>query len=158
MIDARLATPRKQTIDALRQCPGDIAVLGAGGKMGPSLTAMLIEAVRELGDRRNVYAVSRWSDRDAARALLELGAGVIDCDLLDRHALAKLPDAPNVIFMAGQKFGTTGNPSRTWGMNTVVPLHAAERYMESRIVAFSTGNVYPLTPVTSGGPVETDPL
>src|SRR3954468_13097539 len=125
--------------------------------MGPSLTAMLQVAVNAIGDRRNVYAVSRWSDRNAAGELRAIGVGIVEADLLDRHAVAALPDAPNVIFMAGQKFGTGGNPARTWAMNTIVPMHAAERYVTSRIVAFSTGNVYPLTAANSGGPVETEP-
>jgi nucleoside-diphosphate-sugar epimerase len=158
VIDPRFSMPRAQTLEALRKCPGDIVVLGAGGKVGPSLTAMLQIAIDDIGDRRNVYAVSRWSDRNAAGELRTIGVGIVEADLLDRRAVADLPDAANVIFMAGQKFGTGGNPSRTWAMNTVVPMHAAERYADARIVAFSSGNVYPLTPVESGGPVETDTL
>lgn len=158
MLDDRFIEPRAETVAALRACPGDVVVLGAGGKMGPSLTAMLALAARTIGDGRRILAVSRWSDRDAKHQLAAMGATTLHCDLLDRDAVARLPDAPNVIFMAGQKFGSSDQPARTWAMNTVVPTHAAERYAGSRIVAFSTGNVYPLTPVTGGGSRETDAL
>jgi nucleoside-diphosphate-sugar epimerase len=156
MIDPRFTEPREETLAALRQCAGDVIVLGAGGKMGPSLTAMLARAVDTLGDRRRVIAVSRWSDRKAAKALAGMDVQVIECDLLNAEDVLRLPDAPNVIFMAGQKFGTGDRPAATWAMNTLVPANAARRYPGARIVAFSTGNVYPLTPVASGGPIETD--
>jgi nucleoside-diphosphate-sugar epimerase len=158
MIDARFTTPREETLDALRQSPGDVIVLGAGGKMGPSLTAMLARASKTLADRRRVLAVSRWSDREAAKALAAMGVEIIECDLMSYDEVSRLPDAANVIFMAGQKFGTSDRPAVTWAMNTLVPANAARRYAGSRIVAFSTGNVYPLTPVASGGPTEADPL
>src|SRR4051812_41329240 len=156
MIDPRFTEPREETLAALRQCPGDIVVLGAGGKMGPSLTAMLARAVRELGERRRVIAVSRWSDRKAAKALAAMDVEIVECDLLNSDDVARLPKAPNVIFMAGQKFGTADRPSVTWAMNTLVPANAARRYAGARIVAFSTGNVYPLSPVSSGGSTESD--
>src|SRR5690348_4491383 len=158
MIDPRFSEPRDETLDALRQCPGDVVVLGAGGKMGPSLTAMLARAVKDLGDSRRVLAVSRWSDRKAAKALAAMGVEILECDLMSPDDVARLPDAPNVIFMAGQKFGTSDRPAVTWAMNTLVPANAARRYPGARIVAFSTGNVYPLTPIASGGPRETDAL
>jgi nucleoside-diphosphate-sugar epimerase len=115
-------------------------------------------AARAAGGTRRVIAVSRWSSDAAERSLNEAGVETVRADLLDRDAVAKLPDAPNVVFMAGQKFGTTGAPAMTWAMNTIVPANCAERYRDSRIVAFSTGNVYPLTAVASGGSVETDAL
>jgi nucleoside-diphosphate-sugar epimerase len=152
-LDRLLSEPRAETRDALRRCPGDIIVLGAGGKMGPTLAIM---ARRAADDTSRVMAVSRWSSATAQRALNDAGVETIACDLLDRHAVDRLPDAPNVIFMAGQKFGTTGAPALTWAMNTLVPANCVERYKNSRIVAFSTGNVYPLTPVGSGGSRETD--
>ncbi len=153
-----LSTPRPATVDALVQSPGDVIVLGAGGKMGPTLARMAARAASAAGGARRVLAVSRWSSSAAERALHDAGVETIRCDLLDSDAVRRLPDAPNVIFMAGQKFGTSGAPANTWAMNTVVPTHCAERYHESRIVAFSTGNVYPLTPITSGGSKETDAL
>lgn len=152
-LDDLLSTPRAETTDALAQCPGDVVILGAGGKMGPTLARMVRRAAT---DSRRVIAVSRWSSPAAERSLNDAGVDTIACDLLDRAAVAKLPDAPNVIFMAGQKFGTTGAPAMTWGMNTLVPANCAERYRDARIVAFSTGNVYALTPVAAGGSRETD--
>jgi nucleoside-diphosphate-sugar epimerase len=152
-LDDLLSTPRPETTAALTQCPGDVVILGAGGKMGPTLARMVRRAAP---DGRRVIAVSRWSSPTAQRALDDADVETVSCDLLDRAAVAKLPDAPNVIFMAGQKFGTTGAPALTWGMNTLVPANCAERYRDSRIVAFSTGNVYALTPITSGGSRETD--
>jgi nucleoside-diphosphate-sugar epimerase len=156
MIDSRFTEPRDETLAALRECPGDVIVLGAGGKMGPSLTAMLARAVVDLDERRKIIAVSRWSDRKAKRALTDMGVETLECDLLDPADVSRLPDAPNVVFMAGQKFGTGDRPSATWAMNTLVPANAARRYAGARIVAFSTGNVYPLTPVTAGGSSEND--
>src|SRR5262249_40438611 len=153
-----LSTPRRETADALRRCPGDVIVLGAGGKMGPTLARMLARAANDVGDRRRVYAVSRWASAAAQRALEDAGVSTLRCDLLDRDEVARLPDAPNVVFMAGQKFGTSDAPAMTWAMNTIVPAICADRYRASRIVAFSTGNVYPLTSVVGSGAVETDAL
>ena len=156
-LDDLLSTPRRETIAALRSCPGDVVVLGAGGKMGPTLATMVARAAREV-DGRRVFAVSRFSSKKAEAALRAAGIETIQCDLLDAGAVARLPDAPNVIYMAGQKFGTTDAPSITWAMNTAVPTHCAERYQDAAIVAFSTGNVYPLVPVSSGGVREDHPL
>ena len=157
-LDELLSTPRRETVDALRACPGDILILGAGGKMGPTLSRMAARAAEELGDGRRVIAVSRFSSSAAEQSLRDAGVQTVRCDLLDRDAVAQLPDAPNVVFMAGQKFGTSDAPSATWAMNTVVPAICAERYRDARIVAFSTGNVYSLTPVQAGGARETDPV
>lgn len=157
-LDDLLSTPRPDTIAALAACPGDIVVLGAGGKMGPTLARMAARAAANQSAPRRVIAVSRWSSSEAERALNAAGVETVRCDLLDRSAVDRLPDADNVVFMAGQKFGTRGAPAATWAMNTIVPAHCAERYARARIVAFSTGNVYPLTPVASGGARETDEL
>lgn len=157
-LEARLAEPRDQTVAALASCPGDLVVLGAGGKMGPTLARMALAAAR-LADGsgpRRVFAVSRFSSAGAERRLRDAGVETVRCDLLDSAAVAALPDAANVIFMAGQKFGTSDAPSRTWMMNVVVPAICARRYAASRIVAFSTGNVYPLTPAAGEGARETD--
>ena len=150
-LEERLSRPGRGVIDALASSPGDLLVLGAGGKMGPSLTAMAKRAVRELGDDRRVIAVSRWSDATARDRLAALGVEVLVADLADRSALASLPAAPNVVYMAGQKFGTSDDPARTWHMNAVVPAMVAERFASSRLVAFSTGNVYPLVRAESPG-------
>jgi nucleoside-diphosphate-sugar epimerase len=154
-LDELLSAPRPETVAALEACAGDVMILGAGGKMGPTLARM---AARAVTDGRSVMAASRWSSPAVERALNDAGIQTIRCDLLDRSAVARLPDAPNVVFMAGQKFGTTGAPALTWGMNTLVPANCAERYRDSRIVAFSTGNVYPLTPTSTGGSREDDAL
>ena len=154
-LDDLLSTPRDETVAALEICPGDIVILGAGGKMGPTLARMAARAAR---DGRRIIAVSRWSSPSAERALNDASVETIHCDLLDREAVSRLPDAPNVVFMAGQKFGTTGAPAMTWAMNTIVPAICAERYHGARIVAFSTGNVYELTPVSLGGSREQDQL
>jgi nucleoside-diphosphate-sugar epimerase len=162
-LEELLSRPREETIAALEACPGDVVVLGAGGKMGPTLARMVARAAaiadaRHGGPTRRVTAVSRFSSAAARRSLEEAGVETVACDLLDREAVARLPDAPNAVFMAGQKFGTDAAPALTWAMNTIVPAICAERYARGRIVAFSTGNVYPLTPVAAGGARETDPL
>ncbi|HEY4088858.1 MAG TPA: NAD-dependent epimerase/dehydratase family protein [Bryobacteraceae bacterium] len=130
---------------------GDLLILGAGGKMGPSLARL----AKRSGAR--VIAVARFTDRELPARLQGDGIETIACDMLEPGALAKLPDAPNVIFMAARKFGTAGAEYLTWAMNTFLPGLVAERYRDSKIVAFSTGNVYPLTPVKSGGATETAP-
>jgi nucleoside-diphosphate-sugar epimerase len=126
--------------------------------MGPTLAMMAARARDASGARaaRRIIAVSRFSAGGVERVLRNSGVETIACDLLDRAVVAKLPDAPNVVFMAGQKFGTQGAPSRTWMMNVVVPAICAERYAGARTVVFSTGNVYPLTAATGGGSRETD--
>ena len=158
-LDELLSRPRRETIDALRAAPGDVVVLGAGGKMGPTLTRMLVRAAEQAdagAARRRIIAVSRWSSSGAAAALRARGIETVSCDLLDRVDVEKLPDAPNVVFMAGQKFGTSGAPATTWAMNVLVPGHCASRYRDARIVAFSTGNVYALSAAPGAGARETD--
>jgi nucleoside-diphosphate-sugar epimerase len=155
-LDGLLSTPGDATIAALASVPGDVIVLGAGGKMGPTLARMAARARDVAGARRRIIAVSRFSATGTEWFLNEAGVETIACDLLDRDAVSRLPDAPNVIYMAGQKFGTRDAPSRTWMMNVVAPAICAERYAGARVVAFSTGNVYPLTPAASGGARETD--
>ena len=152
-LEERLSRPSAALAAALARTPGDIVVLGAGGKMGPSLARM----ARRADPARRVFAVSRWTNRAAAGALEVHGVETIAADLLAPRELAALPDVPNVVFMAGQKFGTTGNPAGTWAMNAAVPAFVAERYAGARIVAFSTGNVYPLTAPEGGGSRESDP-
>ena len=154
-LDEWLSRPTAQTIEALRQLEGDLIVLGAGGKMGPTLARM---ARRALAADRKVFAVSRYSSSSARADLEAHGVQTISCDLLNRDAVAKLPDAANVMYMAGHKFGTSDAPELTWMMNSVLPSIVAERYAGSRTVVFSTGCVYALTSVASGGSTENDPL
>jgi nucleoside-diphosphate-sugar epimerase len=155
-LEDALSAPSPALLDALRSTPGDIIVLGAAGKMGPTLARMARRAIDALGRHDRVIAASRFSSAKAEQSLRAAGIDTVRCDLLDRSAVAALPDAPNVIFMAGQKFGTRDAPSSTWAMNVVLPSIAAERYAVSRIVAFSTGNVYALSPVRGGGSRESD--
>ncbi|HMB91918.1 MAG TPA: NAD(P)-dependent oxidoreductase [Rhodothermales bacterium] len=137
---------------------GPLVVLGAGGKMGPSLCVQVRRAAEEAGHNLDVIAVSRFSDPNAQAWLDERGVQTLACDLMDRAAVEALPDAENVIYLVGMKFGTRQNPARTWAINTLVPDRVSERYAGARIVALSTGNVYPLVPVAQGGSVETDAL
>jgi nucleoside-diphosphate-sugar epimerase len=152
-LEERLSRPSPSLAGALAEAPGDILVLGAGGKMGPSLARM----AKRADPHRRVIAASRWSNAAAAGALEAEGVEIVRADLLDPRALSALPDAPNVVFMAGQKFGTADDPSRTWAMNAALPAFVAERYAGARTVVFSTGNVYSLTAVSHGGSRESDP-
>jgi dTDP-4-dehydrorhamnose reductase len=154
-LEERLSRPTTGVVEILRQLPGDLLVLGAGGKMGPTLARM---AHRALEGRARVVAVSRFSEDRVRRRLEAAGVTTIEADLRDRHALARLPDAGAVIFMAGQKFGTAAAPHTTWAMNALVPALVAERYPAVPTVVFSTGNVYPFTPVESGGAREDHPV
>jgi hypothetical protein len=157
-LDDLLSQPTEGVVAAMRQCPGDVVVLGAGGKMGPTLTRMAHRAAATIGDGRSVTAVSRFSNPDERARFESWGIRTVPCDLLDRAAAASLPEAPNIIFMAGMKFGSTGQEALTWAMNVYVPAVVCERYQRSRIVAFSTGNIYGLAPLAGGGSVEGDAL
>ena len=152
-----LSEPSAAAMDAMRRVEGDVMILGVAGKMGPTLARMARRALDAAGMSGRVIGVSRFSVREQQRALEQHGIGTVRCDLLDADSLARLPDAPNVIFMAGRKFGSTGDESYTWAMNTHVPALVCQRYRTSRIVAFSTGNVYGLTPTGRGGSREEDP-
>ena len=151
-----LSEPTAGVVDTVRRLEGDVIVLGVGGKMGPSLARMIRRAADEAGVRKRVIGVSRFSSQDLPGQLNGWGVETIACDLLDPDALGRLPDVPNVVFMAGMKFGSTGQQARTWAMNAVLPAYVARKYRGAKIVAFSTGNVYPMVPVTSGGAAETE--
>jgi nucleoside-diphosphate-sugar epimerase len=147
-----LSEPLAATSAALKKVQGDVAVLGAGGKMGPTLAMMLKKAAPE----RKVYAVSRFSDKPAADRLRARGIEIVEADLLDEAAYDRLPEVPNVFYLAGMKFGAAGHQPLTWAMNVYMPALVARRYARSRIVALSTGNVYPFVEVGSGGAREQD--
>jgi nucleoside-diphosphate-sugar epimerase len=136
----------------------EIGASGVGGKMGPSLARLARRAIDQAGVKKQVTAVARFTNAELPAALAAQGIETIACDLLDRKALDKLPEIPNVVFMAARKFGTSGEEHLTWAMNTYLPGLVAEGYLNSRIVAFSTGNVYPLRPLAEGGAVETTPI
>tara|TARA_R110002072_G_scaffold303141_1_gene495705 strand:- start:17936 stop:18958 length:1023 start_codon:yes stop_codon:yes gene_type:complete len=157
-LDDALSRPPEWLVERLSKINDDILVLGVAGKMGPTLARMAKRASDQAGVARRVIGVARFSN-DAERQKLDAwGIETIKANLLDGQAVAALPDAPNIVFMAGMKFGSTGNESLTWAMNSVVPAVVASRYRDSRIAVFSTGNVYGLVPVSSGGSVETDSL
>jgi nucleoside-diphosphate-sugar epimerase len=155
-LDDLLSEPSREAIEALRRNPGDVIVLGAGGKMGPTLARMARRAMDAAGQRFRVIAVARFSSSDLRSVLESQGVETIQCDLLREEQVESLPDAPNVIFMAGRKFGSTGDEPLTWAMNTHLPAIVCRRFRRSRIVAFSTGNVYGLTAHGRGGSREED--
>ncbi|HSD53243.1 MAG TPA: NAD-dependent epimerase/dehydratase family protein [Burkholderiales bacterium] len=148
-----MTTPSPALVADLARAPGDIMVLGVGGKMGPTLARMAKRAV----PTREVIGVARFTESGLRSTLAAAGVHTIECDLLDRAAVARLPTVPNVVFMAGRKFGSTGAEHLTWAMNALVPAIVADRFAHSRIVAFSTACVYPFVPVSGGGATEDTP-
>lgn len=153
-LDEMLTTPSQALIDDIKRIDGDIMVLGAGGKMGPTLCVLCKNAIREAGIEKRVIAVSRFSDPFATELLKSNGVETISCDLLDKEKLYELPDVENVIYMAGRKFGTDGEEWKTWAMNATLPAFVADKFKKSRIVVFSSGNIYPIVPLSSGGCTE----
>ena len=145
-----LSRPSQALIDDLAQVEGDLMILGVGGKMGPTLARL----ARRASPRRRVIGVARFSDPQVRERMQSWGIETLTADLLDRAALQALPRVPNLIFAAGHKFGASGNPALTWAMNTLLPGWVAEAFGASRIVAFSTGNIYPLSRPNSGGASE----
>ncbi|WP_207592266.1 NAD-dependent epimerase/dehydratase family protein [Halomontanus rarus] len=155
-LERLLAEPYSEDVEFARQLDGDIVVLGAGGKMGPTLIRRILLANEEAGVDTTVYAVSRYTESGLEEKLQSWGAETIRADLLEEGALESLPDCENVIYLVGMKFGSTGQEPLTWAINSYLPGRVASRYSDSRITALSTGNVYPPVPVDSGGSVETD--
>jgi hypothetical protein len=146
-LDDLLCRPSQPLIDDLAKVEGDIMILGVAGKMGPTLAGL---AKAALPDRR-IIGVARFSDASVKDWLQARGIETINCDLLDEAAIADLPQAPNIVFMAGRKFGAEGDLSLTWAMNAHVPALVAQAFLHSHIVAFSTGCVYPFVPVDGKG-------
>ena len=153
-----LTTPSVVLIEDIKNIKGDIMVLGAGGKMGPTLCVLAQNACRVAGIDKKIYAVSRGSDPIATQLMKDHGIEVIAMDLLDKEALYALPDVENVIYMAGKKFGTNGNEWQTWAMNSVLPAFVGDKFRNSNIVVFSSGNIYPIVPLSQGGCKESDPV
>ncbi len=145
-----LSEPTEATKKVITTLKGDIVVLGAGGKMGPTLAMMLKKA----SGNKNIYAVSRFGDKAVKARIEEAGVKTIEADLLDESSYSKLPKVENVFYLAGMKFGATGNQPLTWALNSFLPGMVARHYKDARIVAFSTGNVYPLVDIKSGGAQE----
>lgn len=157
-LDSLLTEPSDALVKFIPRVRSPLLILGAGGKMGPSLALLARRAAEEAGHRLEVIAVSRFSHKAARGSLEDHGVKTISADLLERPAVENLPDADNIIYLVGMKFGASDNPSTTWAMNTVVPARIAERYPRARIVALSSGNVYPMSPVSARGSVETEAL
>src|SRR3954451_3039361 len=157
-LEEHLSRPTAEDVSAIKALDGDLLILGAGGKMGPSLAMLARRAADLAGSRKRVIAVSRFSDEKLRYEFSSQNIEPIACDLLEPGALAKLPEVANVVFMAARKFGTSGSEHLTWAMNTFLPGLVAQRYRASRIVAFSTGNVYGLQPGSDGRATESTPV
>lgn len=153
----RLLQPSPALVADVAKLEGDILILGVGGKIGPSLARLARQAVDLSGIPRKVTGVSRLTEPGLKEELASYGVETIAADLMNENDLAALPDAPNVLYLAGTKFGTTGKEAFTWAMNAYLPGRVAEKYKNSKIVVYSTGNVYPFTPVFSGGADENTP-
>ncbi|MEE2712183.1 MAG: NAD(P)-dependent oxidoreductase [Planctomycetota bacterium] len=156
-LEEHLSRPTPQVVDELAPLDGDLLILGAGGKMGPSLARMARRALDQAGSTSRVIAVARFSNPDLEAPLGAEGIDTHRADLLDPEQVKGLPDAGAMLFLAGQKFGTTDDPAATWAMNAQMPERVAERYGGVRTVVFSSGNVYPLVDVGSGGATEDTP-
>jgi nucleoside-diphosphate-sugar epimerase len=150
----QMLEPSPALVEDIANLKGDILILGAGGKMGPALAKLAVRATEVAGCNKKVLAASRFSQAGVEAGLAEAGVQTFNTDLLQPAQLDALPEVENVLYLAGTKFGTTGNEAFTWAMNTYLPGKVAEKFKASKIVVFSTGNVYPLVPVFSGGATE----
>lgn len=157
-LDELLTRPNAALVEFITTLPSPLLILGAGGKMGPTLAVLAKRAADAAKHPLDVIAVSRFSDPRARQWLEAHGVKTSSRDLLEQGSLQQLPEAENVIYLVGLKFGATQSPAATWAMNTIVPARVMERYPRARIVALSTGNVYPPADVARGGSRETDPL
>jgi len=149
-LDDVLTTPSAALCADLATLDGDLMIVGSAGKMGPTLSTLARRAFDANGDHRKVIAVSRFSDASARQQLDAAGIETIAADLHDPAALANLPDAANIVYMLGTKFGTTGREYQTWATNTYLAGRVADRFPDSRFTVFSSGNIYPLRPVVQG--------
>jgi len=150
-LDNLLATPSAVLINDIAKIKGDIMIMGAGGKMGPTLCLLAKNACNAANINKRIIAVSRFSDAAATKLLKDNNIEIISADLMEEGVLNTLPDCENIIYMAGRKFGTDGQEYLTWAMNAWLPSLVAQRYKNSNIVVFSSGNIYPFVPIHSGG-------
>ena len=155
-LEDRLTLPRPELVEFMRSVASPLVVIGASGKMGPTLAVLARRAAEMAGVNLEVIGVARFSDPSARRWLEDRGVRTIACDLLDRGQVDVLPDATDIIYLAGRKFGTSDDPTLTWTMNTIAPVNTLERYRDARIAALSTGTVYGLATPVSGGSRETE--
>ena len=157
-LDELLSRPTPEVIATVGRLEGDLIILGVGGKIGPSLARMARRASDHSGAAKRIIGVSRFSDPKLEDRLHAHGIETIRCELLDRQQLAALPELPNVLYLAAMKFGSAGQEEMTWAMNVYLPGMVAEKFHRSRIVAYSTGNVYEMTPVDGHGSAESDTI
>lgn len=157
-LDDILSEPSDRLIEDIKKIDGDIMLLGAGGKMGPTMALLAQRAINKAKIAKKVYAVSRFSSQEAKNKLEQEGIICISADLQNAEKINALPNVENIIFMVGRKFGTDGSEAMTWGMNAVVPVLVLERFKNSRFVVFSSGNVYDLVEPSTGGSLESDKL
>ncbi len=155
VLEELLSKPYPETVEDLKHIDGDFLVLGAGGKIGPSLVMMLARILEKIDPSRKIYAVSRFTRRSIVDKLSRYkNVEIIELDLSSRRAVDLLPEAKNIIYMIGRKFGTEEDPGLTWITNTYIPALVAERFSRSRYIIYSTGNVYPLVHISTGGSTE----
>ncbi len=157
-LDDFLTRPRSALVESIRCLTSPLVVLGAGGKMGPTLAVLAHRAAEAAAHPLEVIAVSRFGGGPTRAWLEARGVKTLSCDLLAPNAAQHLPDTSNLVYLVGLKFGTARNPAATWAVNTLAPLQVAQRYPRARIVVLSTGNVYPLGPASAGGATEEAPL
>ena len=155
-LEELLSRPGPEVIDMFSRLDGDLIFLGIAGKIGPSLAHMAKRACDEAGIKKRIIGVSNFENAEQQRKIGRYGIETLNGDLLNTKFTSSLPSVRNVIYLAGMKFGSVENLSLTWAINTYLPAIIADHFKQSRIVAFSTGCVYPLVPVESGGSVETD--
>jgi nucleoside-diphosphate-sugar epimerase len=155
-LDVVLSAPGAADIDMMRRLSGNIVIIGAGGKMGPSLARRIKNASESAGIERRVIAVSRFASAQTRYELEQNRVETIACDLLNRNEVDSLPICENVLYLAGRKFGSVDRSDLTWASNTIIPAYIADRYRDARIVAFSTGNIYSFVRAASAGSLEND--
>jgi dTDP-4-dehydrorhamnose reductase len=157
-LDELLSQPTPAAIEFIRSVASPLLILGAGGKMGPSLAWLARRSADAAKHPLAIIAASRFAQPGARDWLEQRNIRTLSCDVLDAQAVAQLPETQNLLYLVGLKFGTAANPAATWASNTLAPARVCERFPHARIVALSTGNVYPLSEVSRGGSIESDPL
>jgi len=155
-LEELLSRPDARTIEMFSRLDGDLIFLGVSGKIGQSLAYMAKRACDQAGIKKRIIGVAKFDNKETQQKIEKYGIKTIRGDMLDTEFTKSLPHVRNVIFLAGMKFGSTGNLAMTWAVNSYLPTIIADHFRKSRIAAFSTGCVYPLVPVESGGSVETD--
>ncbi|MCK4872040.1 MAG: hypothetical protein KAS72_04875 [Phycisphaerales bacterium] len=153
-----LSKPWPSLVNMMKRLDGDIMLLGIAGKIGPDLALTALRAISEAGRKTKVIGVSRFSEEESRRRFEDMDIELVACDLLDPDEVGTLSRVRNIIYLAGRKFGTSGNEELTWIANVVIPANVARHFRDSRIVAFSTGAIYPMVAPLTGGCQEGEPL